>query len=358
MEEPNVESNPTLPAMPLEPEDGTSDGVRTVTLRSWRDFVELMTGTEMLRPGLIWRGQRKGDRPDWGLRPRLDRDFTPTILFPPDDPLGQQAQANRQQWQARYETQLARFKRAVAGRRGVNPRNLSDTKREGNQDENDEWWALGQHYGLHTPFLDWTESPFAALFFAYAEDTEEGRTQESTDVRYRFVFALDRTAIDKRNDELDESADWQDQHMPIRLRDHDPTNPTSVARALAERERRRIERRSLPGRLRIIHPTTDENLRLLSQGGMFTQAPPGEDVEEFVRGHFRRTRENAILLDGKAPDDEPIWMFKFRIAEGDDRARRDCLSLLNRMAINYRILLPDLVGASQFVNMSLADPSY
>jgi hypothetical protein len=61
-----------------------------------------------------------------------------------------------QQFRDRY---LWAFKRAASGLRGPNPAHL----------EPDQWWALGRHFGLITPLLDWSDSPYIAAFFALSE---------------------------------------------------------------------------------------------------------------------------------------------------------------------------------------------
>lgn len=45
-------------------------------------------------------------------------------------------------------------------------------------DSNDFWWALGQHYGLITPLLDWTQCPYIASFFAIYGFLDDANKQD------------------------------------------------------------------------------------------------------------------------------------------------------------------------------------
>jgi hypothetical protein len=249
------------------------DGYLEVHLSSYRYLYELLatliTDTPAPYTSFIFRGHR---RYDWKLEPSLDREL---------EKLGKLRHPS-----ARKE-HLRRFQHAMRGRRGPNPARLSDA----------EWWSLGQHHGLATPLLDWTASPFVAMYFAYFKENPRDEKPSGTDRRH--IFALCRS-VAMKNKEL-----------------------------------------SPRKRLKFIRPLTDENARLVSQAGLFTRSPDGMCVEKWVKIQFRGALSAKLL--------------KITFPESD---RQMALRELNLMNINHLTLFPDASGASTFCNLGLRIQHY
>jgi hypothetical protein len=265
-----------------------------VHIYSWKYFADFVYQEMLDYDNYVWRGQRCSD---WKLEPTLDR-------------LVRDARVARTKAQKFRTNHLEKFKFAARGRRGSNPPVLEDE---------DSWWALGQHHGLATPLLDWTTSPFVAAFFAYI-DIGAPQTQN------RVVYALHRHEVESRarlkahkenieRKERIDAADKEGKKLGILQ--------LAVLQAKAEPE------------VRFIRPFSDENQRLVNQGGLFTRAPAGKVLEEWVS-------ENAD------PDDKGYTLIKVYLPNRD---RDLCLRTLNRMNINHLSLFPDLYGASKFCNL-------
>jgi len=249
-----------------------ADGIGHSVLKGWdaiREFLDKRTDFTHV----IWRGQR---RESWKLQATLDRSMTfankpPAFSY------------------SIIRSHLEGFQFACRGRRGVFARELTE----------DEWWSLGQHFGLATPLLDWTVSPFVALFFAFAKPSE---SPEESRVLYGLKY----------------------QQLSSKLPNDNP-----------------VPYESQKEFFRIVRPLTDDNPRLVSQNGLFTRAHTGADLEEMVKKHCG-TRTGAV-------------MYKIRVA-GSERSH--ILKALNRMNINYLSLFPDLTGASLFCNHRLSIDRY
>jgi len=179
------------------------------------------------------------------------------------------------------KSHMDRFKLEIRGRRGDNPPKLDE----------DELWALGQHYGLATPLLEWSSSPYIALFFALETLKKDNKP--------RALWCLNRKRVESKNDSLDSKE-----------------------------------------QLKLIFPDSNDNKRLLGQSGLFSKGPVMETVDQWVEQKCTNV-PRPVLLKVKFPGKK-----KFRI---------EALQKLRLMNINHSTIFPDLIGASRHCNIIAED---
>jgi hypothetical protein len=244
------------------------ENIYKIKVNTWEELVSSLQGFACF-PNYIYRGQANSD---WLLESTLSR-VTKKI-----------ENKNKEEL---VEEHLRRFKLSIRGRRGINPTKL----------EENELWALGQHYGLHTPLLDWSQSPYVALFFALTDLT----TPKSG---YRSLWALHSTDLDKINK-------WY------------------------ESEKKN------DSQIELINPLIDENNRLVNQNGLFTKIDLQNDIEKWV------TESEAEIK----------WITLQKI-DFSDKIRDEALLYLDCMNINYSSLFPDLFGSSMDSNIKLEQTDF
>ncbi|MDD2925782.1 FRG domain-containing protein [Rhodoferax sp.] len=256
--------------------DAVSGRIPVTRLESWRDFTDLLESDFFNRPGvqLVFRGHR---RFDWSLMPTLGRLTTNGIVT------AQLAQA-----------QLERFKRAVRGR-------LNDATMV---DEDDELWSVGQHHGLMTPLLDWTYSPYVALFFAFHKDD----SKEEAANPYRAVYVLNKSFLTEHEGETG---------------------------------------------IRLWEPRRDDHGRLVNQAGLFTFSPTDATIENKLANvladdELFEDEELRAASEDEQPDILARYICKIYIRNEE---RDACLRHLRRMNVHHASLFPDLLGASEYCNV-------
>ena len=247
-------------------------GLWEIKLSSWKwlhDFVH----QEMLEyEHYVWRGQRNEK---WILESTFERETTGRSISSKTEIL---------------EDHLDSFKYAVRGRRGINPSEL--------ESEND-WWSLGQHHGLSTPLLDWTHSPFVALYFAFHNNTPPQS-------RNRVVYAVNPSTIEFMSEQVAEERGDMNLHCEF------------------------------------VRPLADDNPRLVNQGGLFRRTPIGVDLETWLKKVYESEFSEGVLLKIIIPN----------------TGRAECLKTLNRMNINHSTLFPDIFGSSEYCNTKLRISKY
>lgn len=273
---------------------GIRDGFGQIRFLHWRYFVAYINQHMLDYETYIWRGHR---REDWSLKSTLDR-------------LIEKANVAKTKHLLFRSAHLEQFKYAVRGRRGPNPAAI--------ETEN-EWWALGQHHGLATPLLDWTTSPFVAAYFALINKGLVGR--------YRAIYALHRPSVERKVQELIQKKKEESER---KKEEYDKSGQPKNRLAYVL-----LTTPDLTPEVEFIRPRSDENQRLVSQGGLFTRSPVGMTLEEWVQKNFAGESDGYTLMKLLVPNKE----------------REEGLRMLNRMNINHLTLFPDLYGASKYCNL-------
>lgn len=140
-------------------------GDTILKLGSWSEFIETVRtgpirnheGGQSYPDQILYRGHAD---PKWKLWSPLDRRLKTEVRNSDGEPEYWSIRKTKGiAWYDNLCSQiLAQFKKGCHGMPDADP-----------ETSNDEYWALGRHYGLLTPLLDWTLSPYVAAFFAFAE---------------------------------------------------------------------------------------------------------------------------------------------------------------------------------------------
>lgn len=255
--------------------------VLTLNLNSWDEFCNVARKFKKY-PDYIWRGQR---REDFELKSSFDRYLK-----------GKLPNINNRQREL-YRI-FNNFKRR-----------LEDLPNKKSGITEDEIWAIGQHYGLPTPLLDWTECPYIAAYFAFCEKSRKKLTKN------RVIFALNRAA------------------KLLVKKTKDPKSKKVLS------SKRFVEFPDLENKENKLDEMQNE--RLKKQKGKFAKALNGDDIKINVERFWLKEKYKGKIFLAKIliPDTAEI--------------RDECIKFLESKKITHGTLFPDFAGAVEICKNDL-----
>jgi hypothetical protein len=277
----------------------------------------------------IYRGQSSLA---FSLRSSLGRSMLQT-----DDDRGNNAIISRH---------LQNFRSAIRGRIDLPDRYFQS---------DEEVWAIGQHFGLATPLLDWTESSYVAAYFAFGH--MQGKAPDALEKADSCcsIFALHQDVVEEHfGKELERRLFMlgdrlvQDLEDVMRLVKPETSFSANVDALLqiidgllpvspkVRAQCKHIVDDALEDSIRLLRPRSGENIRLINQKGLFTYTYYASSLEDWVKANFVEERR-PVLLKINVP------IRDYQHAFGD----------LYGMNINHATLFPDLSGAAVYCNSLL-----
>lgn len=251
--------------------------IEVVEFNKWEKFRQFIEKNFFYKRTFIFRGQENFE---WKLETTLDRFI-------------KQLPAELQN-ETVVNDHLNRFIKCIRGKRGPNPINF---------DNPSDVWALGQHYGLATPLLDWSHSPYIASFFAFSPNTIPSPEKRS-------IYALEKHGLKKKEKEIE---DFFKENNKIELDE------------FFEKNR--------PPTISLVDPNLEDNPRIINQAGLFTRAPILMSIDDWV--------------DKFCVNENTVKLYKINISNTE---RESVLANLEYMNIHSASLFPDLSGASMYCN--------
>lgn len=257
--------------------DDYKERIPVTRIENWETFFELVNSEFFDRTDakLIFRGHRRWD---WDLSPTLARSpYSTNGCVTEED----------------ADEMHSLFRKAVRGR-------LTDSNLV-NDEHYNELWAVGQHYGLKTPLLDWTKSPYVALFFAFHK---QDSINEKIAIPYRAIYVLNESFTSKKCSDI-----------------------------------------------QVFEPKRDDHGRLVNQAGLFTICYD-KTLEDQLQSSLRKS-ENLLSEDEDiSPNMFAKYICKILIK---NEFQAECIKHLRKMNIHPASLFPDLIGASEYCNIVMND---